>query len=481
MFIKELLMGMDMPAGRQRRRIKMGRTRSKSYEMDMCSGSILGKMLIFAIPLMFSSILQLLFNAADVIVVGRFAGDNSLAAVGATGNLVNLLVNFFIGLSIGGNVLASRYYGAKQDKDLSETVHTAILLSLISGVALTVLGLFLTKPLLRLLNVPSEIIDLSTLYLRIYFLGMTANMVYNFGSAILRAVGDTKRPLYFLSLAGVINVVLNLFFVIVLKMDVAGVALATVISQCISAVLILRCLMKNEGPMRLELSKLKVDPVKFGMIFRIGLPASVQGILFSISNLTIQSSLNSFGAIAVAGNSAAASIDGFLYASMNAFYQAVLSFTSQIMGAGRRDRLNRILFTGIACATTVGLILGNLAVSFGETLLGFYTTSAVVVAAGLQRMQVMTRTYFLCGMQEAVVGSMRGMGFSILPMIVSLIGICGLRVIYIATLFQMEQFHNLQSLYMTYPISWAVTFVAHLVFYFLVKRGLDKNLIKSKQ
>ena len=251
MFIKELLMGMDMPAGRQRRRIKMGRTRSKSYEMDMCSGSILGKMLIFAIPLMFSSILQLLFNAADVIVVGRFAGDNSLAAVGAPGNLVNLLVNFFIGLSIGGNVLASRYYGAKQDKDLSETVHTAILLSLISGVALTVLGLFLTKPLLRLLNVPSEIIDLSTLYLRIYFLGMTANMVYNFGSAILRAVGDTKRPLYFLSLAGVINVVLNLFFVIVLKMDVAGVALATSTSQGFSAVRVVRVLMKLSDASRL--------------------------------------------------------------------------------------------------------------------------------------------------------------------------------------------------------------------------------------
>lgn len=458
-----------------------GKMKSKSYEIDMCSGAILPKMLQFALPLMFSSILQLMFNAADVIVVGRFAGDNSLAAVGSTGTLVNLLTNFFMGLSIGGNVLASRYYGAKQDRELSETVHTSVLLSLISGVALTVIGLVLTKPLLRLLNVPEEIFDLAVLYLRIYFLGMTATMAYNFGSAILRAVGDTKRPMYYLSFAGVVNVILNLFFVIVLHMDVAGVALATVISQCISAALVLRCLMKTEGPMKLDLKRLRVDPQKFRMIVSIGLPASVQGILFSISNLSIQSSLNTFGATAVAGNSAAASIDGFLYASMNAFYQAVLSFTSQNMGAGRRDRINKVLFTGMGCAVAMGLILGFGATYFGETLLGFYTTSAAVVAMGLDRMQVMTKTYFLCGMQETVVGAMRGMGFSVLPMIVSLIGICGLRLIYIATLFQMEQFHNLQSLYMTYPISWTVTFVAHLTFYFLVKRGLEKNLVKSKR
>ncbi|MBQ8813132.1 MAG: MATE family efflux transporter [Lachnospiraceae bacterium] len=459
----------------------MGRTKSKSYEIDMCSGAILPKMLAFALPLMCSSILQLMFNAADVIVVGRFAGDNSLAAVGSTGTLVNLLTNFFMGLSIGGNVLASRYYGAKQEKELNDTVHTSVTLSLISGVALTVLGLILTRPMLKLLNVPEEILDLAALYLRIYFLGMTATMAYNFGSAILRAVGDTKRPMYYLTFAGVVNVVLNLIFVIFFHMDVAGVALATVISQCISAVLVLRCLMKMDGAMRLDLKKLKVHPQKFRMIISIGVPASIQGILFSISNLSIQSSLNTFGATAVAGNSAAASIDGFLYASMNAFYQAVLSFTSQNMGAGRRDRINKVLFTGMGCATVVGLILGFGATYFGAELLGLYTTSDAVVAMGLDRMQVMTKTYFLCGMMESVVGAMRGMGFSVLPMIVSLIGVCGLRVIYVATLFQMEQFHNLQSLYMTYPISWSITFAAHLTFYFLVKRGLEKNLVKSKR
>ena len=459
----------------------MGRTKTRSYEIDMCNGAILPKMLRFALPLMLSSMLQLMFNAADVIVVGRFAGDHSLAAVGSTGTLVNLLTNFFMGLSIGGNVLASRYYGAKQDGELRQTVHTSITLSLISGVALTGLGLCLSKPLMRLLNVPEEIFDLAGLYLRIYFLGMTSTMVYNFGSALLRAVGDTKRPMYYLTFAGVINVVLNLIFVIFLHMDVAGVALATIISQTISALLVLRCLMKMEGPMKLDLRQLGVNGQKFRMILSIGVPASVQGILFAISNLSIQSSLNSFGATAVAGNSAASSIDGFLYAAMNAFYQAVLSFTSQNMGAGRRDRIHRVLFIGMACSVSVGVILGIGATSFGEFLLGLYSTSDAVIAMGLERMRVMTTTYFLCGMMEAVVGAMRGMGFSVLPMIVSLVGVCGLRLIYIATFFQMEQFHNIKSLYWTYPISWAVTFAAHLTFYFLVRRGMERNLVKSKQ
>ena len=459
----------------------MGRTRTKTYEIDMCNGAVLPKMLRFALPLMCSSMLQLMFNAADVIVVGRFAGDNSLAAVGSTGTLVNLLTNFFMGLSIGGNVLASRYYGAKQEDELRQTVHTSVTLSLISGVALTVLGLVLSRPLMKLLKVPEEIFDLAGLYLRIYFLGMTATMVYNFGSALLRAVGDTKRPMYYLTFAGIVNVTLNLLFVIVFKMDVAGVALATVISQCISAVLVLRCLIKMEGAMKLDLKQLGVKPQTCRMIISIGLPASLQGILFSISNLSIQSALNSFGATAVAGNSAAASIDGFLYAAMNAFYQAVLSFTSQNMGAGRRDRINKILFTGMGCSVAVGVILGMGATYFGEFVLGLYSTSDAVIAMGLNRMSVMTTTYFLCGMMESVVGAMRGMGFSVLPMIVSLVGVCGLRVIYIATLFQMEQFHNLYSLYMTYPISWAVTFAAHLTFYFLVRRGMEKNLVKSKQ
>ncbi|MBQ8813133.1 MAG: MATE family efflux transporter [Lachnospiraceae bacterium] len=448
----------------------MGRAKSRSYEIDMYSGPVLPKMLQFAVPLMLSSVLQLMFNAADVIVVGRFAGDNSLAAVGSTGTLVNFLIKFFMGFSIGGNVLVSRYYGAKQEEELRRTVHTSVTLSLISGAALTVLGVILARPLLKMLNVPAEIFDLAVLYMRIYFLGMTATMLYNFVSAILRAVGDTKRPMYYLTFAGVVNVVLNLFFVIVLHMDVAGVALATVISQCISAVLVLRCLIKAEGPMKLELNRLGVDLHKLRMIIQIGVPASIQGILFSVSNLSIQSAVNSFGATAVAGNSAAASIEGFISSAMSAFYQAVLSFTGQNIGAGHRERVNKVLLTGLGCAMTTGLVMGFGAYYFGAELLGLYTTSAAVVAMGLSRLRIMARTYFLGGMQEAVVGSMRGMGHSILPTIVSLVGICGLRVLYIATLFQMDAFHNLQSLYITFPISWGVTLAAHLVCYFWVRR-----------
>lgn len=453
-----------------------GHVRSAKHEMDMCNGPILRKMLVFSLPLMFSSILQLLFNAADVIVVGRFAGDHSLAAVGSTGTLVTMLTNLFMGLSIGGNVLTSRYFGAKQEKDLRETVHTAVALSLISGVLLTIVGQLVARPVLELLKTPAEVIDLAELYLRIYFIGMTAMMVYNFGAAILRAVGDTKRPMYYLALAGVINVVLNLFFVIVLKMDVAGVSTATVISQCVSAVLVLRCLLKGEGAMKLNLRELRVDPVKFRMILQIGIPASLQSLMFSISNMSIQSSLNTFGATAVAGNSAAASVDGFLYVSMNAFYQATISFTGQNVGAGRHERINRIMYTALGCVIAVGILMGNVMLLFGEDLLGLYTTSADVIEAGMERSRVMMTTYFLCGMQEVVVGSLRGMGYSMMPMIVSVVGICGLRIVYLATLFQWEPLHNLTSLYMTYPVSWIITFIALIVGFIYVRRRMGQKL-----
>lgn len=459
----------------------MARSQGKTYEIDMCSGAILPKLLQFCMPLMFSSILQLLFNAADIIVVGRFAGDNSLAAVGCTGNLVTLLTNLFMGLSIGANVLTSRYFGAKQDKNLRETVHTAVALSLISGLLLTVIGQIVARPLLEVLQTPAEVIDLAELYLRVYFIGMTAMMVYNFGAAILRAVGDTRRPMYYLALAGVINVVLNLFFVIVLKMDVAGVATATVVSQCVSAILVLRCLIKGEGALQLNVRELRVEPVKFRMILQIGIPASLQSLMFSISNLSIQSSLNSFGATAVAGNSAAASVDGFLYVSMNAFYQATISFTGQNMGAGRYERINRIMYTALGCVIAVGVVMGNVMLYFGEDLLGLYTTSPEVIQSGINRSRVMMTTYFLCGMQEVIVGSMRGMGYSVMPMIVSIVGICGLRIIYLATLFQWEPLHNLMSLYLTYPISWMITFVVLLGCFIHVRRQMDQKLKMLKK
>ena len=452
----------------------MHKEEKRKYEMDMCSGPILGKLLMFALPLMCSSILQLLFNAADIIVVGNYAGDNSLAAVGSTSSLINLLTNFFLGLSVGANVLVARYRGAKHDEEVSRTVHTAMFLSVCSGVLLTFIGCTGTKQILIWMQTPEDVLPLATLYLRIYFGGITATMLYNFGSAILRAVGDTRRPLYYLSIAGVINVILNLFFVIVCKMDVAGVALATVISQCISAFLIVRCMMKSENSIHLDLSLLRIDPDKFKRILQIGLPASFQGMVFSFSNVIIQSSVNSFGAIVVAGNSAAANLEGFVYVAMNAFHQAAISFTGQNVGAAKYERVNRILYIAEGCVVVVGLLLGNLAVFFGRSLLALYTNSEAVIDAGMVRMRIICSAYAFCGMMDVAVGSLRGMGYAVMPMIVSLIGACGLRLLWIFTFFRMEQFHTQASLYLTYPASWFITFVAHLVCFMVVRRKLRK-------
>lgn len=446
----------------------------KKYEMDMCSGSILKKMLLFSLPLMCSSILQLLFNAADIIVVGNFAGDNSLAAVGANTALINLMVNFFMGFSVGANVLVAGYYGAKREEDLSKTIHTAIMLSIYSGIILTAVGVLFARQLIIMMQTPEEVVELASVYLRIYFCGMTATMLYNFGSAILRAIGDTKRPLYYLMFSGIINVVLNLIFVIPLKMDVAGVALATVISQCISAFLVIRCMIKEKGSIHLDVKKLGIDRDKFLRILQIGLPASFQGIVFSLSNVVIQSSVNSFGKIAVAGNSAAANIEGFVYVAMNAFHQSAISFTSQNIGAAKYERVNRILYTAEGCVIVVGLLLGNLASLLGRPLLGLYTSSAEVINSGLKRLNVICSTYALCGMMDVIVGSLRGMGYSVVPMIVSLIGACGLRLVWIFTGFQMEPFHSLTGLYITYPVSWFITFAAHSVCFIVIRKKLKK-------
>ena len=332
--------------------------KSKKYEIDMCNGPILRKMLMFTLPLMLSSMLQLLFNAADIIVVGKWCGDNSLGAVGSNTALINLLTNVFIGLSIGANVLVARFYGSGNQKDLSETVHTAMLLSIISGFILTVVGELFARQLLILMKTPDEILDLATEYLSIYFIGMPAMMVYNFGSAILRAVGDTRRPLYFLFLSGVLNVGLNLLLVIPLGMDVAGVGIATVFSQTVSAVLVVICMIRDKGAVKLEIRKLRINGKKFLSIMRIGLPAGFQGTVFSLSNVVIQSSVNLFGKTVVAGNSAAANIEGFVYMAMNAFHHATLSFTSQNFGAAKYDRIKKSLFTGQVCVFVTGLLLG---------------------------------------------------------------------------------------------------------------------------
>lgn len=447
---------------------------NKKYEIDMCSGSVFGKMLLFALPLMCSSILQLLFNAADIVVVGRFAGDNALAAVGSNTALINLLTNLFVGLSVGSNVLTAQYYGAKKDSDLKETVHTSMLLSICSGVLLTVVGLAGARGLLELMQAPPEVLELAVLYLRIYFLGMTSMMVYNFGSAILRAVGDTKRPLYYLLAAGIVNVVLNLFFVIACHMGVAGVGAATVISQTISALLVVRCLVREQGGIHLELKELAISKDKLGKIMQIGLPAGFQGTVFSLSNVVIQSAVNSFGNIAVAGNSAAANIEGFVYMAMNAFHQATISFTSQNFGARQYRRIYKILFAGELCVVVTGLLLGNLAVFFGNALLGIYSPSAEVIAAGMVRMKIICTVYALCGVMDVLVGALRGIGYSIIPMVVSLIGACGLRLLWIATVFQIPEYHSLSTVYISYPITWTITLTVHAITFALAAQKVLK-------
>ena len=447
----------------------------KKYEMDMCSGSILKKMLMFTLPLMLSSILQLLFNAADIVVVGRFAGDNSLAAVGSTTALINLLTNLFVGLSIGANVTAARNYGGKREAALSRTVHTAVTISIISGVILTVIGVVGTKEMLRLMSTPDEIIDLAADYLRIYFAGITATTIYNFGSALLRAIGDTKRPLYYLLAAGAVNVVLNLLFVIVFKMDVSGVALATIISESLSAFLVIRCLMRETGAIKLELKKLRVHKAELISIIRIGLPAGFQGIVFALSNVVIQSSVNLFGNIVVAGNSAAANIEGFVYMAMNSFYQATLSFMSQNFGAGEYKRLNKILACGELCVVVVGLVLGNAAVLFGNQLLSIYSDSPEVIAAGMVRLHYISKVYFLCGIMDVLVGALRGIGYSVLPMVVSLLGACGLRLLWIATVFQIPEFHKVEVVYLSYAITWIITAGVHFLCYVIVRKKVTKK------
>lgn len=444
----------------------------KGYEMDMCNGPILGKMLRFAIPLMCSSMLQMLFNAADIIVVGRYGKETSLAAVGSNASLINLLTNLFIGLSVGANVLVARNYGAKKSQDVKDTVHTSMTLSMICGVIISFIGIIMARQLLVWMNTPAEVIDSATIYLRIYFLGMPAMMVYNFGNAILRAIGDTKRPLYFLMASGVVNVGLNLLFVIVFKWDVVGVAVSTVISQTLSAALIVICLMKEKGDFKLYLKQLRIKKNKFFEILRIGLPAGLQGTIFSLSNVVIQSSVNLFGPDVVSGNTAAANIESFVYFAMNAFHHGTLSFTSQNIGGGKPERVGKILRTGLCCATVAGIVCGGLVIIFAEPLLKIYTNNPAAIKAGITRLNTICAMYFLCGIMDVMVGSIRGMGYAIMPMLVSLIGACGLRLVWIATIFQVPKFHTTETIYMSYPVTWTITFLAHVVCYLIVKKKL---------
>ena len=445
----------------------------KNYEIDMCNGPLLGKILTFAIPLMLSGILQLLFNAADIVVVGRFTGKEALAAVGSTGALINLLINVFIGLSIGTNVLVAQYIGARDPKNVSETVHTSILASLICGTVMIFVGIFLAEPLLTLMGTPDDVLSQAALYMRIYFIGMPAMMLYNFGAAILRALGDTQRPLLFLMIAGVVNVIFNLIFVIIFNLGVAGVAIATVMSQVISSVLVLICLLRADGMYKVYWRRLRIHKDKLLQMMRIGLPAGMQGAIFSISNVLIQSSINSFGSVAMAGSTAASNIEGFVYTSMNSVYQANLSFTSQNVGARKYSRVNRITFLCIGVVTVIGVVLGVGATLAGNTLLRIYNSDADVIAYGMERMRLVCMPYFLCGLMDVMVGSMRGLGYSILPMIVSLAGACGLRVLWIFTVFAADR--SLDILFLSYPVSWAVTALVHMICFVWARRKFPKT------
>jgi putative MATE family efflux protein len=445
----------------------------KSHEIDMCNGPIFSKIIVFAIPVMLSGILQLLFNAADVVVVGRFAGSESLAAVGSTTALINLLLNLFIGFSIGANVLVAQFYGAQKYKDLEETVQTSMMIGVIGGWLLLMVGETLSKPILTLMGTPENVLPLSVIYMKFYFMGIPATVIYNFGSAILRAVGDTKRPLYFLIVAGVINVCLNLFFVIKLGMGVAGVGLATAISQYVSATLIIHCLKHTDGPYRVQMNRLRLVSSKVSAIVKIGLPAGLQGAIFSISNVLIQSSVNSFGSVAMAGNTAAQNVEGFVYTSMNAIYQTALSFSSQNFGARKYRRMTKILLYCIGLVTVIGLVLGIGAYMNATTLLHIYSSDPEVIHYGVLRMRYIMVTYFLCGLMDTMVGGIRGIGYSVLPMVVSLTGACAFRVIWIFTVFALNR--SLETLYISYPVSWAITAMAHIICYILIRRKMAKR------
>lgn len=445
----------------------------------MCTGSLADKILLFALPLMASSLLQLLFNAADVVVVGRFAGKEALAAVGSNTSLINLMINLFVGLSVGTNVVVSRDLGAGRGDNVSRSVHTAMTLALASGVAMMIFGVVMVRQLLEWMSSPTDVIDLATVYLRIYFLGMPANLVYNFGAAILRAQGDTQRPLYFLTFAGVVNVLLNLVFVIGCHLDVAGVALATIIAQYISALLVVRCLMREQGPLRLNLKQLGFQKKVVLQILKVGLPAGFQGVVFSLSNVVIQSSLNSFNdPVLVAGSAAGANIESFVYVTMNAFHQAAISFVGQNYGAAKCDRVDRVAWQCVAFSVLFGLAFGNLAYLLGAPLAGIYAPGEPdVVKQALVRMLFICCPYFICGIMDTLVGVLRGLGSSVIPMITSIVGACGLRLVWVATVF--PRFHTPACLYMSYPVTWTITALFHFLFLMLVVRRRAFSKVRS--
>ncbi len=448
-------------------------TKTSKYEIDMCNGSILDKLVSFSIPLMLSGILQLLFNAVDIIVVGQFTGNEALAAVGSTTALINVFVNLFIGISLGASVLAARFYATGQEKEMSETVHTSITLALISGIAMGIIGVIAAKGALELMDTPDNVLNLSTLYMRIYFMGMPFFMLYNYGAAILRAVGDTKRPLLFLIISGATNVVLNLLLVIQFHLGVAGVAIATVISQCISCILVLRCLYLSDGSYQLRFNKLGMKTRYVKQIFQIGIPAGIQSTIINFSNVLLQSSVNSFGSVAMAGYTAANNILGFLYVSVNSITQACMSFTSQNYGVRKFKRMDKVLLECLGLTVIVALVLGGGSYLFGTELMHIYTKSTNVIECGIDIMLYTTVTYFLCGIMDLLPGALRGMGHSTVPMILSVIGTVGTRIIWIYVIFPCHR--SLDFLFISYPVSWLLTIVMQVICFYFVRKKVHNS------
>ena len=447
---------------------------ANKYEIDMCNGTIMDKLISFSLPLMLSGILQLLFNAVDIVVVGRFTGSQALAAVGSTTALINLFINLFIGVSLGANVLAARYYAAGKQKEMSETVHTAMLFALISGCVMVLAGLFFSRGALELMDTPDDVIRQAALYMKIYFMGMPLFMLYNYGAAILRAVGDTKRPLLFLVISGAANAALNLLLVIVFSMGVAGVAVATVISQCISCVMVLSCLIRTESSYQLSLKKLRIRPAYLLQIFQVGIPAGIQSTVITFSNVLLQSSVNSFGSTAMAGYTAANNIFGFLYTSINSVSQACMSFTSQNYGAGKKKRMDLVLRDCLILTVVIGLLMGGGAYLFGPELLHIYTSDEAVIACGMEILLYTTVTYFLCGIMDLIPGALRVMGRSAVPMLLSVIGTVGARIIWIYLIFPAHR--SLAVLFISYPVSWLATIIMQAACFFFVRRNVHSKM-----
>lgn len=441
--------------------------------MDMTRGPIFINIIRFVLPLILTGTLQLLYNAADIIVVSNYGSENALAAVSSTGSLINLIVNVFMGLSIGASVLTAQSFGAGNRKDVSEAVHTSMAIALISGIIVGIFGFFASHKLLEMMDSPASVIDLSALYVKIFFIGAPANMIYNFGAAILRAVGDTKRPLYYLMFSGAVNVVLNLIFVIGFGLDVAGVALATIVSQIVSAALIVICLVRSDSEVKLTLSKVRIHRKKLGKILAIGLPAGIQGSVFSVSNVIIQSSINAFGDNVMGGNGAAASIEGFIYIAMNSLYQAAITFTGQNFGARKYKRINAVAAECAVIVCMVGLGLGLCAKLFAPQLLGIYTDKPAELEYGIIRMNVICLTYFTCGLMDVMVGMLRGIGYSFISTLNSIVFVCGFRILWIFTYFAgvkasgADTRQCLEALYSSYPISWLMASAIHALCFFV--------------